>query len=137
MKIEDNKFCFACGLENPIGLKLKFIPLEDGSVQAEFRCPSHFQGYAKIVHGGIISTILDEAIVYAGIISLKKLPVTAQIEIRFKRAAMVEEPLLITARIVEQNRRLIKATAEVRSKGDGSLIAEASGKCIITDKVDS
>lgn len=135
MRIQDNKFCFACGMKNPIGLKLKFIPLEDGSVQAEFSCPSHFQGYAKIVHGGIISTILDEAIVYAGIISLKKLPVTAQLEIRFKKSAMVEEPLLITARVVEQNRRLIKATAEVRNKSDGSLIAEASGKCLVTEGI--
>ena len=54
------RMCFACGIENPIGLKLKFYT--DG----EDRCIAHFhprpahQGYPGQVHGGLVSTLLDE-----------------------------------------------------------------------------
>ena len=57
----DNNYCFACGKENPDGLQLEFKYSEDGSkVETTYIPPEKFQGWKGIVHGGIITTLLDE-----------------------------------------------------------------------------
>ena len=53
-------YCFACGPKNPIGLHLEF-QLADGKFRAHKALASEYQGYSGIVHGGIVTTLLDEA----------------------------------------------------------------------------
>ena len=56
--------CFACGKDNPVGLKLKIV--KDGDeARGEFIVSEFYQGWRGYVHGGIIFTILDEAMAYA------------------------------------------------------------------------
>ncbi|MCD6099735.1 MAG: PaaI family thioesterase, partial [Candidatus Marinimicrobia bacterium] len=64
MEIRDNNKCFVCGSDNERGLKLSF-KVGDGKANTEFISPPHLQGYDGILHGGIISTILDEVMVKA------------------------------------------------------------------------
>jgi uncharacterized protein (TIGR00369 family) len=113
--------CFGCGQENPIGLKLRFNCDED-KAEAEFTPDELYQGWPGIVHGGIVFTLLDEAMTYAirpqGINCL-----TAKTEIRFKRPALVGESLVVTASITMKRKRLIEARAAVTLK-DGTIIAE-------------
>jgi hypothetical protein len=54
--------CFACGIENPIGLKLAFYTDQEGHCVARFRPNPEHQGYPGHLHGGLISTLLAEAI---------------------------------------------------------------------------
>ena len=59
-----DSFCFGCGQNNPIGLKLNFK--RDGkTARAEFTPDKRYQGWRDVVHGGIITCMLDEAVAHA------------------------------------------------------------------------
>ncbi len=128
MRIENNNRCFVCGKDNPFGLQVDLNIAPDGTkVQIECTPPEHFQGWANVMHGGILSTLLDEAITYIGIATFDAPAVTAQLEIRFKAPAPIGSKLIVTANRSKNVRRLIQATAQIRLE-DGTLIAEGSGK---------
>ena len=128
MLIENNDRCFVCGKENLFGLQVRPNIAPNGAmVEIECTPPEHFQGWANVMHGGILSTLLDEAVTYVGIASFDGPAMTAQLEIRFKRPAPTGNKLIITARRVKRTRRLIEATADITLE-DGTLIAEGNGK---------
>ena len=128
MKLEDNHKCFVCGKKNPDGLKINF-KVSDNKIQAEFIPHSSLQGYANIVHGGIISTLLDEAMgklaFELGINCL-----TAEINVRFKNPAYVGRKYVLTGEIVRKTHRIVFAKSKIQSESD-LLIAEATGKLMI------
>ena len=53
--------CFGCGQANPTGLHLEFLLAEDSSVVCLASVPDTFEGPPGYLHGGIIATLLDEA----------------------------------------------------------------------------
>ena len=53
--------CFGCGQANPSGLHLEFLLAEDSSVGCLASVPDTFEGPPGYLHGGIIATLLDEA----------------------------------------------------------------------------
>ena len=53
--------CFGCGPANATGLRLEFLLADDGSVVSLPVVPSTFDGHPGYLHGGIIATLLDEA----------------------------------------------------------------------------
>ncbi len=115
--------CFGCGKENPIGLKLDFK--RDGKiVRAEFTPTEFHQGWSGIVHGGIITCLLDEAMGYATRFANMNC-VTASMQLRLRRPALIGEPLIITSSITENKRRLVETEANISLK-DGTLVAEAT-----------
>ena len=114
--------CFGCGKENPIGLKLKF-KWDNGTARAEFTPNEFHQGWSGIVHGGIISSLLDEAMsnapYFEGIPCL-----TAKMQVRIRRPALTGERLIITASITKKSRRLVETRAAI-SLEDGTPVAES------------
>lgn len=131
MELVDNKYCFACGRDNPIGLKLKFTPTEDG-LAGEFIPEKEHQGFKDIVHGGIISTLLDEAMAWL-CIHKGLFGITAKIETKFKKPALVGEKLKITADIIEIKGKIINTQAKIlNSKKE--IIAEGKGTFICFKK---
>lgn len=128
MELEDYGKCFACGEKNPIGLKLKF-EFEGERYVARFTPGEEHQGYDDIVHGGIISTLLDEAM--AKLVYEKGfMAVTGELKVRFRKAARVGELLVVSGWIVSEGRRALDCAAEIRDN-KGGLIAEAAGRMII------
>jgi len=126
-KLEDDYHCFVCGEKNPYGLHLKFS-IHEGKVLSEFVPQKVHQGYKDIVHGGIISTVLDEAMVKAAI--MQGMPaVTVEIGVRFKNPFTVGEMAIVEATITKMNKKIIETYAEMR-KTDGTLIAEGRGKLL-------
>jgi uncharacterized protein (TIGR00369 family) len=125
---KDFDLCFACGQKNPIGLKLIFAREGEG-VRAEFTPGELHQGWSGVVHGGIIGCILDEAMSYAslaaGVNSL-----TARMQTRFKRPLQTGQPLVITARVTKQTRKLIEAEAEMHL-ADGTPVADSTATMFI------
>ena len=115
--------CFACGQENPIGLKLKFDQGQ-GEATCEFTPGEIHQGWTGFVHGGIICTVLDEAMVYCCFPRIKG--VTAKAEFRFRQPAPVGMPMVVTARLVKETRKLLTTKAAIKLK-DGTVIAESTG----------
>ena len=57
----NSRFCFVCGVKNPVGLKMVFEQTGPGEVSAVITVPEHFEGYPGVVHGGITAAMLDEA----------------------------------------------------------------------------
>jgi acyl-coenzyme A thioesterase PaaI-like protein len=55
----NSHMCYVCGIDNPIGLKLKFYTEDAGQCTAHFHPKPEHQGHAGHLHGGIISTLLD------------------------------------------------------------------------------
>ena len=128
MRVENNNRCFACGKENPFGLQVSPDITPDGTrVKIECTPPVHFQGWANVIHGGILSTLLDEAITYVGIASFDGPAVTAQLEVRFKKPAVAGDKLTVTANRIKMGKRLIEVEAHIDSE-DGKRIVEGSGK---------
>lgn len=123
--------CFGCGMDNPIGLKLTFA--WDGKVvKAEFVPGRLHQGWANVVHGGILHSILDEAVSYAAIFE-GFFCITAKMETRLRRPAEVEKPLIVTAFATRKTSRLVEAQAKIEAK-DGTLIAESSATLFVISK---
>jgi len=115
--------CFACGKENPIGLKLNF-KWDGKTAKAEFTPGKFHQGWSGIVHGGIIICLLDEAMGYATLFEGMNC-VTASMQVRIRRPALIGEPLTITSSTTENKRRLVETEASISLK-DGTPIAEAT-----------
>jgi uncharacterized protein (TIGR00369 family) len=119
--LQDDNHCFVCGEKNQVGLHLKFS-IREGKIH---------QGYKDIVHGGIISTIIDEAMVKAAI--MQGIPaVTAEITVRFKKTLRVGEKVLIEATIINMNKKIIETSAHVK-KADDTIIAEGHAKLLRQD----
>ena len=128
-KFESYGNCFVCGKNNPGGLQLSFeIDKERQTLKTTFVASPTFQGWDGIVHGGIISTLLDEAMAKL-IYESGYQAVTASLEIKFKKPAPILEPLLVYGEITEVNRRLVRAKARV-TKEDGTILAEGKSTFI-------
>jgi acyl-coenzyme A thioesterase PaaI-like protein len=68
----ENQNCFGCSLKNKAGLQMKFYTTEKlDSVISWLKVPDHLCGWSNLVHGGIISTMLDEAMGWVALIILK------------------------------------------------------------------
>lgn len=125
--LEDDYHCFICGKNNPFGLQLEFS-FHNGKVISEFVLKKAHQGYKDIIHGGIISAILDEAMVKTAL--LQNMPaVTAEITIRFHNPLMVDEHALVEAFIEKNKKKIIETRSEIR-KTDNTIIAEGYAKLI-------
>ena len=114
----NNDHCFVCGMRNPFGLQVK-PEIKAGGALVRIVCtpPKHLQGWADILHGGILSTLLDEAITYVGIGTFGQHAVTAQLEVRFRNPAPTRVKLFVSAERIKVSRRLVEAKAEVRAHG--------------------
>ncbi len=123
------KWCFACGPENPYGLHLKFEQV-DGAAVAQFTPEKRHQGWDGLVHGGIIFTLLDEALAYAAIFASGRPAVTAEMQARIRKPCPVGLTLTATGRMVRQ--RLGVVIGEARLSGeDGEIYAESTGKFVL------
>ena len=116
--------CFGCGDQNPIGLHLRFSRSTDG-VSASFVPSAEHQGFLDVVHGGIISTVLDEAMAwataYAGIWA-----VTGDMRVRYRRPLRVGEVTTVVARITGARGRIVTASAELLLDATGAQVARGT-----------
>ena len=124
--------CFGCGPDNPIGLKLIFHKDGENTV-GKFTPSELYQGWKGLVHGGIITCLLDEAMAYAARFETGNLTcVTARIEAKLKRPTSTGEPLLISAAVTRRTKKLLETRASISSQ-DGILIAEGKSTQFIVE----
>ena len=124
--------CFACGQDNPIGLKLRF-DWDGKAARAEFTATKLHQGWSGILHGGIVTCLLDEAMAYATLFE-KVNTVTAKMQVRIKRPTPIGEVLSITGSVTKITRKLVETKATISLK-DGTEVAEATGThFVVKDK---
>ena len=127
--IEDAPMCFACGPDNPIGLKIRFDV--DGDVcTAEFTPDEKHVGFSDTVHGGIIYTALDD--VTANILYQQgRKAHTARCEIRYRQPARVGETLKLRGWIENERRRLIILKGEIRRASDDVVVADCESSFML------
>lgn len=132
LELGDDSMCFCCGEENPQGLHMRFED-EDGGVSTRVSFPKHLQGYRDIVHGGLLSTALDETMITL-LNRMGFLAVTGELHVRFLSPLHVGQTVEIHARLVESRGRVFKVAASA-SLPDGTEIAKAESTCLSMGRV--
>lgn len=119
--------CYGCGAENAVGLQLD-LELDGNELHARFVPVDDHQGYPGIVHGGVISSLLYELMAnvtrYLG-----DEAVLRRYAVEFRRPAPVANPLLVTARVIEETSRGWRLAAEIQDES-GRQLASATGEAV-------
>jgi uncharacterized protein (TIGR00369 family) len=115
--------CFACGELNEAGLhlSLKFAP---GRCYVELTVPDRFEGWEGLIHGGIVSTILDEVMAWA-LIEQDSWGVTARISVEYRRPVLVGQAIRAEGWIVESKRRIQRTAGRIIEAETGLELAKA------------
>jgi uncharacterized protein (TIGR00369 family) len=93
--------CFGCSPTNPSGLQMSFWAGES-DVTSHVTVPGHLCGWNNLVHGGVLSTILDEIMSWATIHLLRQIPMTKSISVDFIKPVYVGKPLKVKGRVLEK-----------------------------------
>ncbi len=131
MELQGDDYCFGCGAANPVGLRLEF-DVDEGrrSAEATFRPRLEHQGYTGVTHGGIIATLLDEAMLKL-CWELGIPAVTARLEVEIKKPAPVGEELRVRGWIVKDKGRAVEAEAEI-TNSRGEVVAAGRSTAVVT-----
>ena len=117
--------CFGCGQANKTGLRLKFFIDEDRQIVCHVKVPRRFEGPPGHVHGGVIATLLDEAMSKAnrqfGIVAM-----TRQMEVEYLKPVPLKTPLLLNGRHVSAQGRKHHCEAQLMNE-NGVVLAKARG----------
>ena len=125
-------YCFGCGPANPSGLQLRFVlgPGEDSYV-CEFELSPQFGGPPGHAHGGIIATILDEAMGKANKLT-GRIALTRRMEVDYLRPVPLGQSLVVEGRIGSVRGRALYNRAELRN-AEGVVLARSRGKFLVID----
>lgn len=120
--IDPATMCFACGQENPVGLRIVFD--FDGDVcRAEFTPNENHVGWEDTVHGGILYSALDD--VTANVLYKQgRKAHTARCEIRYRQALRVGETVRLEGWIEKEKGRLVMLRGEAVRVADDVTIAD-------------
>ncbi|HTU49003.1 MAG TPA: PaaI family thioesterase [Acidobacteriaceae bacterium] len=126
--------CFGCSKENRTGLHLRFKETDNGGVVSELRVPRRFEGPPGHVHGGIIATILDEAM---GKVNRRKgiVALTRHMSIDYLRPVPLATKLRAVGWSVKEEGRKHFHTGEIRAM-DGTVLARAHGVFIAVNSAE-
>ena len=132
-KEPNSRMCLVCGLKNPFGLHTAFYELDNKELLAVFKPREEHQSYPGRLHGGIISTILDEVIGRAIMIHSKGevWGVTVELRVRFKKPVPLDEELRVVGRITKDSSRFFEGNGELLL-ADGTVAVEGHGKYLKT-----
>jgi len=103
-------FCYACGPDNPHGLRLRFTHTEQGEMIADWTPDAYTEGFQGIVHGGIVSTALDESMAKA-VVATREEALTAELRVRFRRHVVAGKAVRVRGWITARKRRVIQTEA--------------------------
>lgn len=126
--------CLVCGRSNPHGLHLSLhVDPDTSEVTTQFTPRPEHIGFEGIIHGGLLATVLDEAMVWASIWSAKRACVAAELTIRYRASANPGDHLHVATRIESTRSKLITTTGQITRPADKAIIATASGKFVPLD----
>jgi uncharacterized protein (TIGR00369 family) len=117
--------CLACSRAHEGCLGLEFSPRNDGGVEATFCCRPDYQGYDGVVHGGVISTVLDSAMTNC-LFAHDVIAVTAELNVRFRHPVLTNNPAVVTAHVFRATPPLF--VVEAKFHQEGKIKATATGK---------
>ena len=124
----DYQRCFACGMHNPYGLHMTFH-VENDSVVCDLLPQAEHQGFPGVIHGGIVATILDEALNRTAMLTdTPAWTMTGRLDIRYRRYVPYGPKLRVRARLEKQRGRMVQASGVLTLADDEqTILAEAQG----------
>ena len=124
--------CFGCGPKNPQGLHLVFeVDREAHTAIASVTLDERYQGAPGYVHGGIIATLLDEAMSKLNR-PLGLLAMTRQMDVSYLRPAAIGVELHLRSRFLRREGKKLFHEAELLSLS-GEVLSRCSGLWIVID----
>jgi uncharacterized protein (TIGR00369 family) len=125
-------YCFACGRNNPEGMRLKFSYDEERDCfVCRFRLGKRFTGPPGHCHGGIIATLLDEAM--GKVNKLRHVvALTSEITVKYLKPVPLNKPLRVESREVRVRGRKHVNMAEILNQ-KGEVLAQGQGLFIAID----
>ncbi len=113
---------------------MRFEDGGDGGVSSRLTLDRPFQGWRGIAHGGIVATLLDEAMAHAAG-ARGYLGMTAELKLRFRKAVPIGKPLLVRGSVRWQRRNVLGVDASI-SLEDGAELASGSGRFVIRGELE-
>lgn len=123
--------CFGCGQTNRSGLRLKFFVDEEHTIVCRVRLARRFEGPPGHAHGGIIATLLDEAMSKANR-QFGVLAMTRQMEVEYLKPVPLGVRLMLTGRHTGASERKHYCEAQLANE-DGDVLARGKGLFIAVD----
>jgi uncharacterized protein (TIGR00369 family) len=137
MELPHTAGCLVCGRQNPHGLRLSLdVDESTGVVRVDFTPRPEHIGFEGIVHGGVLATVLDEAMVWAATWAGRRFCVAAEMSIRFRKSAGVGAPLRTEAKVESAGSKRPGTPRLIYAEGlivddTGATVAEATGKYMV------
>lgn len=127
--MEAATMCFACGKDNPIGLRIEFH--YDGDVcRAEFTPNENHVGWEDTVHGGIIYSALDD--VTANVLYRQgRKAHTARCEVRYREPLRVGERIRLKGWIEKERGRLVVLRGSAVRIADSAVVADCEASFML------
>lgn len=116
--------CFVCSPENPNGLGIAFHVNAEGKVEAEFTGSELFEGYSGILHGGLVTALLDGAMTQC-LFACGCVALTAELTVRFRHPVTSNEQSIVRGWRIKSTGPLHAVRAELRQ--NGTVMAAAAG----------
>jgi uncharacterized protein (TIGR00369 family) len=122
--------CFGCGGANDGGMKLAF---EQDNVNrrivGRFVLGERYQGGGGFAHGGIIATLLDEAM--GKVCRFRNVrAVTAELAVEYLKPVNVQNEIIVEGREMELKGRNLFMTGEIRNEA-GEVLARGRGRFVV------
>ncbi|MBI9082343.1 MAG: PaaI family thioesterase [Desulfobacterales bacterium] len=118
--------CFGCSPVNPHGLKMTFLAADE-AVISRLSVPDHLCGWNHLVHGGVVSTILDEIMGRSAVYLLGRVILTRSMQVDFLKPVFTGKPIQAEGRVLE---RVSEREAKIEGRlydTDGVLCARSTG----------
>ena len=122
--------CFGCGGANDAGMKLTFE--QDNAkrkIVGRFILGEAYQGGGGMAHGGIIATLLDEAM--GKVCRFREVrAVTAELTVQYLKPVKVDQEIVVEGFETEQKGRNLFLAGEIRNNA-GEVLARGSGRFVV------
>jgi len=125
-KQPNSRYCFLCGRENPVGLKMTWYnDHENCQIWSKLVVPEEFNSYPGIAHGGIVAALLDETAGRAVLMDgdIDRLMVTARLNIRYRKPTPTGKQITVVGWVDRDSRSRARVAGEIRLD-DGTVTAE-------------
>jgi len=124
----DDHQCFGCSPVNPSGLQMTFST-DETSVFSRIIVPEHLCGWSNLVHGGVLSTILDEIMGWAALYLLRRIILTKSMSVEFLKPVHMGGVLEAESKVLEIEGKhsvimegiILNAEGEVCTKSRGQF----------------
>lgn len=120
--------CFICGEANHIGLKCRFYTDKEGIVYLDPVIRKDYAGFTNVIHGGIQSAILDEAMGWCGFTQTEaeQLFYTRELKVKFSKNVLPMAPILVRCEITDTKRDFVYVKGTIKDDS-GTLLTSATG----------